>query len=205
LTNPGSEVIGFDKVSNKAWANLKQSTIMDLNTQFPSDWPQIELIASPTGATAVGLLATFSRGNVTIKSASMDDAPIINPAWLADPRDKEIALAGFKYIRHLENSTSLQKVLLHGEEAPTFAVESDEDILMYCKEAIGSLFHSAASCKMGKASDPMAVVDADAKVFGVDRLRVVDISAFPFLVPGQPQSMVYALAEKIADKIISGR
>ena len=57
---------------------------------------------------------------------------------------------------------------------------------------------------MGKADDPMAVVDTKARVFGVQNLRVVDASAFPFLPPGHPQATVYALAEKIADDIWSG-
>jgi len=56
---------------------------------------------------------------------------------------------------------------------------------------------------MGKSNDPMAVVDSKARVFGVQGLRVVDASAFPLLTPGHPQSTVYALAEKIADDIIS--
>lgn len=56
---------------------------------------------------------------------------------------------------------------------------------------------------MGKRNDLMSVVDSDARVFGVEGVRVVDISAFPFLVPGQPLSMVYALAEKIADRILN--
>ena len=47
--------------------------------------------------------------------------------------------------------------------------------------------------KMGKASDPMAVVDSHGKVFGVKGLRVVDASAFPFLPPGNPQSIVCKL------------
>lgn len=57
---------------------------------------------------------------------------------------------------------------------------------------------------MGRESDPMAVVDSHARVYGVTGLRVVDASAFPFLPPGHPQSSVYALAEKIADDIKRG-
>jgi choline dehydrogenase len=50
----------------------------------------------------------------------------------------------------------------------------------------------------------MAVVDSKARVFGVQGLKVVDASSFPLLVPGHPQSTIYALAEKIADDIIGG-
>jgi choline dehydrogenase len=67
-----------------------------------------------------------------------------------------------------------------------------------------TVWHPACTCKMGKSSDPMAVVDSKAKVFGVTGLRVVDASAFALLPPGHPQSTVYALAEKIADDIRKG-
>ncbi|OCL00644.1 uncharacterized protein K441DRAFT_719812, partial [Cenococcum geophilum 1.58] len=54
---------------------------------------------------------------------------------------------------------------------------------------------------MGKAGDAMAVVDSRARVFGVKGLRVVGVSVFALLPPGNPQSTIYALAEKIADDI----
>lgn len=54
---------------------------------------------------------------------------------------------------------------------------------------------------MGKNTDPRAVVDTHARAFGVQRLRVVDSSALPFLPLAPPQSTVYAIAEKIADDI----
>lgn len=58
--------------------------------------------------------------------------------------------------------------------------------------------------KMGTDDDDMAVLDASARVRGVQGLRVVDASAFPFLPPGHPQATVYALAEKIADMMVNG-
>ncbi|KUI57778.1 Versicolorin B synthase [Cytospora mali] len=67
------------------------------------------------------------------------------------------------------------------------------------------MYHAASSCKMGRSSDPYAVVDSHARVYGVRNLRVVDISAFPFVTPGLPQATVYMLGEKIADDIKSGR
>lgn len=59
---------------------------------------------------------------------------------------------------------------------------------------------------MGKVGgeDPMAVVDSQARVFGVEGLRVVDASSFPFALPANPQGTVYMFAEKIADTILSG-
>lgn len=57
---------------------------------------------------------------------------------------------------------------------------------------------------MGKKGDPGAVVDSQARVFGVSGLRVLDMSAAPFTPPGHPQATVYMLAEKIADDIRKG-
>ncbi|KAF5879223.1 putative gmc oxidoreductase protein [Botrytis fragariae] len=51
----------------------------------------------------------------------------------------------------------------------------------------------------------MAVLDSKARVYGVQGLRVVDASAFPVLPAGHPSSLVYILAEKIADDILKGR
>ena len=87
-----------------------------------------------------------------------------------------------------------------------------------------TVWHAACTCAMGKATDPMAVVDSSAKVIGVSKLRVVDASAFPLLPPGHPQSticksfrpeilytlkgllifVIDVLAEKIADMIKNG-
>ena len=68
-----------------------------------------------------------------------------------------------------------------------------------------TIWHACGTCKMGREKgDEMAVVDSKARVLGVKGLRVVDASAFPFLPPGQPQSVVYALAEKIAEGILRG-
>lgn len=56
------------------------------------------------------------------------------------------------------------------------------------------LYHAACTCSMGKRGDPKAVVDTNGKVFGVNRLRVVDASIFPLLPPGHPQSTVVCLS-----------
>lgn len=86
-----------------------------------------------------------------------------------------------------------------------------------------TVWHASCTCKMGKSNDLEAVVDSQARVYGVQNLRVVDASAFPILPPGHPQSAICKytplpmldsvrkvadfvldmLAEKIADLIIN--
>ena len=81
---------------------------------------------------------------------------------------------------------------------------SDADILDYIREHMTLLWHAAATCKMGKVDDPLAVVDIKNRVIGVRNLRAVDASAFLFLPPGHPQTTIYGLAEKVADEILRG-
>ena len=86
-----------------------------------------------------------------------------------------------------------------GDEAyPGLDVQTDAQILDWIRGAV-------TPCKMGKSNDSMAVIDSQARVFGVRGLRVVDASTFPFLPPGHPQSTVYALVHEIANDVQVGQ
>lgn len=167
------------------------------------------------------LVAPLSRGNITLKSADTSDLPVINPNWLGDPADQEVAIAMFKRMRAAFQSKAMAPVVIGKEYYPGEDVQSDEDILDFIKNNIMTLWHAACTCKMGASNDKMAVVDSQARVYGVQGLRVVDASAFPFLPPGHPQSTVCKfspphfslsfsnagtdmLAEKISEAIIQG-
>ncbi|KAH0344604.1 alcohol oxidase, partial [Aureobasidium melanogenum] len=211
LTSNGADMIGFLKVSNLSWVNMSSTTKADFQINFPSDWPEVEIVAYATGpndgihnfaSIAVGLLATFSRGNITLNSSDMADAPIINPAYLENKRDQELGIAAFRFARRLTATRSLQRVIIGAETVPGPAVNTDAEILDYMRNSMSPFFHASCTCKMGMRNDSMAVVDSEAKVIGVERLRVVDISAFALLPPGQPQATVYMLAEKIVDMIL---
>jgi len=142
-------------------------------------------------ATILNVLITpLSRGNVTITSASTADLPTINPAWLTDPADQELAIAAYKRSRQVFQSSGLAPIVAGPEAFPGPEVQSDAQILQAIRESLMTLWHPACTCKMGKADDPMAVLDSKARVRGVSGLRVVDASSFPILVPGHPQSTV---------------
>ena len=194
-----------------------------LNQTFPSDWPQIEYLpaSAPSGnqsnfqiqdpsdgynyaSILTALVAPQSRGTVSINSTSTADPPVIDPNWLTHPTDIQLALTAFKRQRQLWSNPLLRNLTIGEEYYPGPAVQSDADILSFIRETLAPVWHAAATCKMGPRSDRMAVVDTNTKVYGVQRLRVVDASAFPFLPPGHPQATVYALAEKIADHILQG-
>ncbi|KAJ5274031.1 glucose-methanol-choline oxidoreductase [Penicillium angulare] len=213
LTNVGGDVSAFEKLPLDM---ISVSTMRALNESFPEDWPHIQYLVldeyfgsgtdSSSGlkdmrqyvAASVGLVATFSRGNVTITSADVRENPVISPNWLADPRDQEVAIAAFRRGRQLFQTASMNPVVV-SEAFPGANYTSDSHILEIIRESANSVYNAVGTNRMGRKSDPWAVVDSRCRVIGVQSLRVVDASAFPFLPPGQPSATVYALAEKIAE------
>ncbi|KAL4902786.1 hypothetical protein BDW74DRAFT_169358 [Aspergillus multicolor] len=222
LTNPVADFIAFEKIPDAHREEFSAETERGL-AEFPTDWPEVEYMS---GAGYVGsfsglmntqpkdgyqygsilgiLITPTSRGNITLASADTSDPPPINPNWLTTQSDQEAALAIFKRIRQIFASKAMEPVVIGDEYYPGNGTQSDEEILQFIKQNVMTLWHPSATCKMGTSQDPGAVVDSKARVFGVNGLRVVDASAFPFLPPGHPQSTVYMLAEKIADDIIRG-
>ncbi|KAK2791744.1 hypothetical protein FQN52_004660 [Onygenales sp. PD_12] len=220
LGSPLSDFLGWEKIPKKMRSLFSSETKDELD-KFPADWPDVEYISGAgylgnfsnvfTGqpkdghqyASILGVLITpTSRGNITLQSADTKDKPLINPNWLTTKPDQEAMVAIFKRLREAYGSKEMDPVTIGDEYYPGPKTRSDEEILQYIKDNVMTLWHPACTCKMGTEGDETAVVDKEAKVFGVQRLRVVDASAFPFLPPGHPQSTVYMLAEKIAASIL---
>ncbi|TEY47566.1 hypothetical protein BOTCAL_0304g00010 [Botryotinia calthae] len=221
-TNPICDYLGWEKLPSSLRDSFSSSTLNDL-AQFPPDWPEIEYISGagyigdfaslPTTQPRDGyqyatilsaLVAPLSRGTVTLASTSASDIPIINPSWLTSPTDQAVAIAAYKRVRAAFASKFMAPIIIGKEYFPGPSVSSDAQILETIQKTLHTVWHAACTCKMGIQSDPMAVVDSKARVFGTKGLRVVDASAFAILPPGHPQSTVYALAEKIAAGIRNG-
>lgn len=136
------------------------------------------------------IVAPTSRGNVTIESADTEDLPVINLNWLATETDQHMAIAAYKRIRDMFRSNAMAPIVVGDEYFPGKEHSTDAEILEVVRSTIMTIYHAACTCKMGARDDAMAVLDSRARVYGVERLRVVDASAFPILVPGHPQSTV---------------
>lgn len=208
LTNTASEFLGWEKIPASLRANFSEETSKAL-AEFPADWPEIELIFLDayagyqldflTGAplnnrtyasVSTGLSAPLSRGNVTINSTDTLKNPVVNLNLLSDPRDQEVAVQAFKRAREIFATKAMRSIVIGDEAFPGSNITTDEEILGLIKESALTIYHASATNAMGKQSDPKAVVNSQAKVIGVRGLRVVDISAFPFLPPGHPQATV---------------
>ena len=133
------------------------------------------------------LVSPLSRGNLSLQSASMTDPPLINPNWLTDSTDQELAIQSLHRQRQIWSYLESQGLTVGDEALPGSNVTSDAAILNYIRQSLIQVYHAAATCKMGLANDSMAVIDNHARVYGTQNLRVVDASSFPFLPPGHPQ------------------
>ncbi|KAL8782880.1 MAG: hypothetical protein Q9195_009546, partial [Heterodermia aff. obscurata] len=216
LTNPTVPVIGWENLPPALFSTLPPTTRTALLT-FPPDWPHLEFLPVSTvlntsnfatgdpidgtnyASIATALIAPLSRGNISLASPSMTDPPLINPAWLTTPADRHLALAAFKRQREYWAFLAAHNVTVGEEILPGPNVTTDEQIMAYIAENLCPIWHAAATCKMGRRGDGMAVVDPRGRVYGTRGLRVVDASSMPFLTPGHPQSVVYALAELVAE------
>ena len=87
------------------------------------------------------------------------------------------------------------------EIAPGAHAVSDGDLDAHIRRSGITVHHPLGTCKMGLATDQMAVVDGELRVFGVDGLRVVDGSVMPDLVGANINAPIIMIAEKAADYI----
>ncbi|EFQ35400.1 GMC oxidoreductase [Colletotrichum graminicola] len=218
-TSYAGDLLAFEKLPEK-YRQLLPKSVRESLDSLNADVPELEFVAfsayggphtgflgSPDGhnwaTLAVAVASPFSRGNVSIASNRARDNPLVNPAWMSDTRDAQIALQAFRRLQEILNSTILAPVLV-GQEAfpPASLLQTDAQVLEFVKTYANPLFQASGTAKMGRESDPMAVIDSKARVFGVNGVRVVDASALPVLLPGHIQGTIYGLAEKIADDII---
>jgi choline dehydrogenase len=141
-----------------------------------------------------------SRGFIRPRSGDPLAAPAIQPNYLSTPHDRATAVAGIRLARRLAATRALAPYVA-GEYRPGPEAVTDDDLLEFAKNRGATIFHPAGTCRMGPAGDPLAVVDPELRVCGVDGLRVVDCSVMPTLVSGNTNAPVVMIAEKAADMI----
>ena len=97
------------------------------------------------------------------------------------------------------------KPFVKHEIQPGDALQSDEELNGFIREHVESAYHPCGTCKMGAVDDPMAVVDPECRVIGVDGLRVADSSIFPRITNGNLNGPSIMTGEKASDHILGRR
>ena len=149
----------------------------------------------------VGPMRSKSRGHVRLASADPRDKPRILFNYLGHPDDLVDFRAGLRLAREVFAQKAFDPY--RGREIqPGEDVQTDEDIDAFVRAKVESAYHPSCSCKMGRSSDAMAVVDAQGRVYGVEALRVIDSSVMPSITTGNLNAPTIMLAEKMADHVL---
>lgn len=152
----------------------------------------------------VGPMRSRSRGAVTLRSADPRDNPVIRFNYMSDPGDWEDFRKCVRLTREIFAQPAMAAHVKH-EIQPGEGVRTDADIDAFIREHAESAFHPCGTARMGRADDPMAVVDPEGRVIGVEALRVADSSIFPRVTNGNLNGPSIMTGEKIADHILGRR
>jgi choline dehydrogenase len=159
-------------------------------------------LASEHGFQAhVGPMRSKSRGFVRLKSSDPREHPRIQFNYMSHEDDWTEMRACVRLTREIFAQPAFDPY--RGREIqPGEHVRTDEDIDAFVREKVESAYHPSCSCKMGRPSDPMAVVDPETRVIGLERLRVVDSSIMPSITTGNLNAPTIMIGEKGADHIL---
>jgi len=148
----------------------------------------------------VSLLQPKSRGKLSLKSARADEAPRLYSGFLTHDDDLHGLVRGCKEVRRIVAAPAMEKYRT-AEIDPGPAAETDDQIADFVRANLGTTYHPAGTCKMG--TDPMAVVDPQLRVHGLEGLRVCDASIMPQVTSGNTNAPTIMIAERGADFIKS--
>jgi choline dehydrogenase len=139
-----------------------------------------------------------SRGWLRIKSPDPNVLPAMQPNYLATQNDRDTIVAGLRVARSIFQTPTMQRIITE-EFWPGADKDSDADWLEHVKNTGSTTFHQTSTCMMG--SHPMAVVDNELRVHGLEGLRVVDASVMPTVISGNTNAATIMIAEKASDMI----
>lgn len=158
-------------------------------------------IAKQRGVTLnINVLRSESIGSIHVKSTDPFQPPAINFNFMSSEYDRQGTVAAIRKARELFAASPLADVV--GQElAPGAHVQSDEDLVQWICNYAETTYHPVGTCKMG--ADPMAVVDDQLRVHGIERLRIADASIMPTLTSGNTNAPSIMIGEKCAEMVLA--
>lgn len=149
----------------------------------------------------VGPVRSPSRGAVTLRSGDPKDPPKILFNYMAYEKDWVDFRKAIRLIREIFAQDAFKNLICH-EIQPGEAIQSDDELDQFIKDHVESAYHPCGTCRMGKADDPMSVVDETGRVIGVQNLRLADSSIFPQITNGNLNGPSIMVGEKVSDHIL---
>jgi len=149
----------------------------------------------------VGPMRSPSRGSVSLRSAEPAEPPRILFNYMSAEQDWIDFRRCIRLTRELFAQEAFAPYVRH-EIQPGAALQSDDELDGFVREHVESAYHPCGTCRMGRRDDPMAVVDPETRVIGVDGLRLADSSVFPRITNGNLNAPSIMTGEKAADHIL---
>jgi choline dehydrogenase len=161
--------------------------------------PGLVPMATPAVTALTVLLTPASRGTVRLRSASPQESPLVDPAYLSADSDRVALRQGLNLVRALFRSPALAAIT--GPSLHPAPEADDAELDAFITESLVSIWHPVGTCRMG--TDPGSVVSPRLNVHGLENLFVTDASVMPAITRGNTQAPTIMIAEKAAD-LISG-
>jgi choline dehydrogenase-like flavoprotein len=156
------------------------------------------LVPPPGHGITLAAVALQPRARGRIELASPD--PLVKPAihagYLSEAEDLAVLVHGLRLARRILSTAPLAAEVTT-ELTPGSAVDTDAELADYIRSDSQTLYHPVGTCAMGTGPD--AVVDAQLRVHGLDRLRVIDASVMPTIIRGHTNAATIMIAERAAE------
>jgi choline dehydrogenase len=158
-------------------------------------------LAKQSGITAImNILRSESTGSIHVASKSPNAPPAVRFNFMTAQLDRDVTLEAMRITRRIMTASPMRGIATD-EIAPGVNVETDDELLDWVKKNAETTYHPVGTCKMG--SDPMAVVDDQLRVHGMQGLRVADASIMPTLTSGNTNAPSIMIGEKASRMILA--
>lgn len=198
------EAVGFVGSGVRSGTAVPDLQMFILPMSYPENQDEPGLHLAAESASSLTLMPTMiypeSRGTVRLASTDPFTAPLIDPNYLAEPRDVATLVAGMELVRqtvaHPEVATAIGREVLPGTG------NRGDNLAEFVRRNASGVYHPVGTCRMG--TDDRAVVDPSLRVRGIDGLRVADASIMPSIVGGNTNAAAMMIGERAAELITAG-
>ncbi|MGV0737657.1 GMC family oxidoreductase N-terminal domain-containing protein [Mycobacterium syngnathidarum] len=198
------EAVAFVDSGVRTGSEVPDLQMFILPMSYPENQDEPGLHLAADSAPSLTLMPTMiypdSRGTVRLASTDPFTAPLIDPDYLAEPRDLATLVAGMELVRE-----TLAHPAIAGEVGREVLPGSDltgTELAEFVRRNASGVYHPVGTCRMG--TDERAVVDPALRVRGVEGLRVADASIMPNIVGGNTNAPAMMIGERAAELIIGG-